>query len=110
MTFWSLPVKVPHPVVLFFNIFSCFLVFSRVFLYPFPAPCSAFSHRSAKRDTFRTSDRKALQGARIRLRKTPFSRVFSCFQLFLELRSGLPTHHFGQKVSKGVALAPFDSF
>ena len=99
-----------HPVVLFLTIFPCFLVFSRLFRVPFPAPCSAFSHGSAKRDLFRTSVEIALQGARILLRKTAVFRVFSCFPVFSSHLSGLPTHHFEGKCSKVTLLSTFAPF
>ena len=74
--------RMPHPVVLFFTLFSCFSVFSRVFRHLFPAPCSAFSSGRTKRRLFSSFAEKALQGARIGLKKRAVFSVFSCFLVF----------------------------
>ena len=99
-----------QPVVLFLTISSCFLVFSPLFRGRIPAPCSAFLAGWRESCLFSAFGEKALQGARILREKTPFSRVFSCFLLFLDVNSGLPTHHFCQKVAKGHLLTAFDRF
>ena len=90
----------PPEVTLFSRVFSCFLVYSRESCPHFPAPCSAFLTGSAESLLSALLGRKALQGAGKWIQESTVFRVFSCFLVFWVLTSGLPTHHFEEKVAK----------